>query len=145
MIDETDTAHVKDDPTENWDKPVEKELPEAPLSIHLDAYYKGFHAGITLRSMDNSIIPALRITTAIQNLIKAGFEPSWNKDTSTAHLTKSGASGGTTEAHKGNCRVHGVPFVHKEGISKKTGKPYSFWSCPARNADQSYCTEKPTA
>jgi hypothetical protein len=24
-------------------------LPEAPLSIHIDAYYKGFHAGITIR------------------------------------------------------------------------------------------------
>jgi len=44
-----------------------------------------------------------------------------------------------------NCQQHGIPFVLKPGgVSKKTGKPYNaFWSCPGRNEDGSYCSNKP--
>lgn len=42
------------------------------------------------------------------------------------------------------CGIHGVPMVWKTGVSKKTGKPYAFWSCSQRNADGSFCTFKPT-
>lgn len=59
---------------------------EAPLSIHIDAYYKGFHSGITVRSMDNSVIPAKKIVAVIESLIGSGFKPSWNVETSKAHL-----------------------------------------------------------
>lgn len=46
-----------------------------------------------------------------------------------------------------NCKIHGTPFVlHPAGVSKKTGKPFAaFWSCPEKNADGSFCKEKPSA
>lgn len=57
------------------------EFPEAPLSIHIDGYYKGFHTGITIRKDDNSIIPTTSITSTIDSLIEKGFKPSWNEET----------------------------------------------------------------
>jgi hypothetical protein len=44
----------------------------------------------------------------------------------------------------GNCPIHQVPFVHKTGVSKTSGRAYDFWGCPERNEDGSYCQEKPT-
>ena len=57
------------------------EMPEAPLSIHIDTYYKGFHSGITIRMPDNKLIPISKIKTVIDNLVSQGFKPSWNEDT----------------------------------------------------------------
>lgn len=37
------------------------------------------------------------------------------------------------------CQTHKVEAVLKEGISKKTNKPYSFDACPERTADGGYC------
>lgn len=79
--------------SDNWIDPKEvnealaPDLPEAPLSIHIDSYYKGFHAGIPIRMADNSIVPVSKIMTAIDSLIKSGFQPSWNTSTNEAHQT----------------------------------------------------------
>lgn len=56
-------------------------MPEAPLSIHIDAYYKGFHTGVTIRKTDNSSIPVTSVISAIDSLIEKGFKPSWNEET----------------------------------------------------------------
>lgn len=66
--------------------PVE-EVPESPMSIHIDTYYKGFHAGITIRMMDNSVIPVSNIMKSVDSLIASGFKPSWNEDTNNVHWT----------------------------------------------------------
>jgi len=68
-------------------KGVETMPPEAPLSIHIDTYYKGFHAGITIRMTDNSIIPVTNIMKSVDSLIASGFKPSWNEDTNNVHWT----------------------------------------------------------
>jgi hypothetical protein len=39
------------------------------------------------------------------------------------------------------CPVHGCAMVWREGVSKKSHKPYAFWSCPSKNADGSFCDE----
>jgi hypothetical protein len=59
---------------------------EAPLSIHIDAYFKGFHCGITVRKEENSIIPSTKVVSIIESLIEKGFKPSWNEDTNKASL-----------------------------------------------------------
>lgn len=46
------------------------------------------------------------------------------------------------KAEKGLCPVHKVPYLHRKGTSK-AGKPYDFWGCSKKNADGTYCQEKP--
>ena len=41
--------------------------------------------------------------------------------------------------HQPTCSVHGATTKWLEGVSKKTGKAYSFWSCSAKNKDGSWC------
>ena len=36
------------------------------------------------------------------------------------------------------CPHHKVKLVHRQGVSKKTGKPYDFWACPEME-DGKYC------
>lgn len=42
-----------------------------------------------------------------------------------------------------SCPIHRTPFTLKEGISKKTGKPYSFWACGTQIGPGVWCQEKP--
>jgi len=105
-----------------------RELPEAPLSIHLDAYYKGFHAGITIRSEDNKSIPATKITSAIDNLIELGFEPSWNKATSTDHLNPDPIMEVTRSVNTHPCKTCGGRTEYKSGKTK-TGKDWAGYFC----------------
>lgn len=46
-------------------------------------------------------------------------------------------------AERGLCPVHKVPFLHRTGTSKGTGKQYDFWACPEKAAGGGYCQEKP--
>jgi len=98
-----------------------KNLPEAPLSVHIDAYYKGFHAGITIRKEDNSSIPVERIKNLIEELISKGFEPSWNPDTSEHHLN------GKKEKRTKACVYCGADAVLKSGV--KNGRRWAGWFC----------------
>jgi hypothetical protein len=94
----------------------QKAMPEAPLSIHIDTYYKGFHSGITIRLPDNKVIPSSRITTMIDNLIFQGFKPSWNEDTNKAQTPAK-----VMEATAGLCPKCGSPLVEAK---KKDGTSY---------------------
>jgi len=61
-----------------------KELPESPISSHIDAYYKGFHVGITQRdpSYQEDVYKLIKNSKDIVELIiKDGWKPSWNEDT----------------------------------------------------------------
>lgn len=40
------------------------------------------------------------------------------------------------------CSVHKVPMVYRSGVSKKTNKPYAFWSCPEKLPNGDWCSEK---
>ena len=118
-----------------------EELPEAPLSLHIDAYYKGFHTGITIRSGDNTKVPGSKIKGLIDSLIASGFEPSWNTDTNAVH-----SNGHTLPAVPSViCGVHGMPMkLIPAGISKKTNKAYNaFYVCESLNADGTKCNWKP--
>lgn len=120
---------------------VFKTLPEAPLSIHIDSYFKGFHIGFTKRSDETRVSTQVDgVTKLIEDLISKGFECSWNKETSNGHLKPQEIK---SETKAPVCGIHGTEMVWKSGISKKTNQPYGFYSCPTRNADQSYCTYKP--
>ena len=46
------------------------------------------------------------------------------------------------EATMGFCPVHKIPFVHKAG-ARRDGSTYDFWGCPRKNADGSWCRERP--
>lgn len=41
------------------------------------------------------------------------------------------------------CQQHNAPMTWREGVSKKTGKPYAFWACATKNPDGSFCNYKP--
>lgn len=136
-----DTAEF--DAIEESLKAEEKPLPEAALSVHIDAYLRGFHTGITIRKNDNTVIPVSEIVQTITRLISSGFEPSWNKETTNGHLkaqiTPMAQDVVDLVPVNATCPVHGTQMEWKTGVSKATGKPYAFWGCPTRNADGSYC------
>lgn len=76
----------KDLDEQEWIKEGDSFHKEAPLSLHIDGYYKGFHTGITLRFDNNEKVPTKKIETLIDNMIARDWEPSWNKDTSKQQL-----------------------------------------------------------
>jgi hypothetical protein len=131
---------------------------EANHVTFIDLYYKGFHIGVTCRRNPSEGIwldlagQGEQAKEAIDQLIKKGFEPSWNKETTNGHLkpqtpvvtppTSSqlpDLSINGSDGNGGTCPVHGTPLVWKSGISKKTNKPYGFWACQERDADGNYC------
>lgn len=124
-------------------------MTEAPMSTHVDAYYKGFHVGFTVRSEKNDTIPAAKTAAVIEQLIVHGYKPSWNEGTNTAHTTKiPDLSINGDKGQGGTCPVHGTELIFKTGVYKtdrlekpthKAGDMYAFWSCPTLNADGSYC------
>lgn len=70
---------------EDWIDETEKpviEMPEAPGSIHIDSYLKGFHVGWTKRLTDANVGKELiNVKMFVDNLTKEGFKPSWNEQT----------------------------------------------------------------
>ena len=93
--------------------PVEKDLPEAPMSIHIDSYFKGFHVGTTIRMKDNTIVPVSRIMTVINGFMTNGFQPSWNVETNNAHIAPVQVVASQPTAPQttlGNCPKCGAPM-----------------------------------
>jgi len=89
----------------------EHELPEAPISITIKGYYKGFSVLLTKRLDERELTPQIvGVMAVIDNMINKGFQPSWNTDTNAKvngekHLCdKCGAEAelksGTTKAGK---------------------------------------------
>lgn len=120
-------------------------LPEAPLSITIGSYYKGFSVLWTRRSADTKVSPRVgEIKDFIGKLIEAGYMPSWNLETNKASLGENKGIGIdlSIDGEKGQggvCPVHNVKLVYKSGISKKDNKPYAFWGCPEKLADGAFC------
>jgi len=96
-------------------------LPEAPVSINVRGYYKGFSVQITKRNA-KGVVELEKIITAIDNMIKNGFKPSWNDDTN-------GKSSSTpkVEVKTKPCEQCGGTRKLVEGVSK--GKRWAGWFC----------------
>lgn len=71
-------------------------------------------------------------------VVLAGYEP-----TPAAEMYQDSHAGEPEVAERGLCPTHKVAFLHRQGTSK-AGKPYDFWACPEKNADGSYCQERPS-
>ena len=85
-------------------------LGEAPVSITVKCYYKGFSVLITRRKEKLAPDEASNIIEAIDNLIAKGFEPSWNKATSQEQLNERQIS--EDIADKVTCPIHNIKMNH---------------------------------
>lgn len=99
--------------------------PEAPRSISIKGYYKGFSVTLTKREASEEFGPmAMEAEAAIERLLSHDWKPSWNPDTnkgsaSSVPTTPTNASTVTTR-----CQTCGAVASEKKGISTKTGKPW---------------------
>ena len=105
------------------------ELPEAPVSITVRGYYKGFSVLITKRNADGKV-ELKKIIGAIDNMVEKGFKPSWNEETNGKNTAK--------EEDKHICAVHNVEM--KERVGKNGTVFYSH----AKKMDDEwiYCSGK---
>lgn len=122
---------------------IEKhQLPEAPISITVEAFFQGFRILITRRSDEQSIIPQVPgIVTLIGKLVESGFEPS--RTIYQAGLPSPEGRESGKEKPVPICGTHHTPMVWREGENRQTGKRYAFWACPERNPDGTFCKYKP--
>lgn len=118
-----------------------QQLPEAPISITVMAYFSGFQVLITRRTGEQPIVSQVPgIVALVNKLVEAGFEPI--RDVSYQALPTTETKEAGKESSTPICKVHNVPMVWKEGISKEN-KHYAFWACPIRNPDNSFCNYRP--
>lgn len=108
-------------------------LPESPNSANIKVWIDGFGVMFTMRDNQMSNV-VKKVTTLIQLAKEKSWQPSWEVKI----LPKTTPTTATPV-----CGVHGSTMEWKSGISKKTGKPYAFWSCPVRNNDGSWCSFTP--
>lgn len=113
--------------------------PEAPESLHIDAYYKGFHVGLTKRDRTAKLKPYIDdAMEAINYLVEQGFQPSWNTE-----INNKNGTGGTKESSpvpKTACATCGEDATERSGVSKKSGKPYNAIFC--NSGDQTHTVWK---
>ena len=113
---------------------------EAPQSIHVDAYYKGFHAGFTIRKEQNKSVAVSETTNLIDTLISQGWQASWNQETNKAN----GHTIVKVDPNAPVCEIHNKPMTLKPAGVSKLGKAYpAFWACSERMPDGSFCRFKP--
>lgn len=119
-----------------------QQLPEAPISITVMAYYAGFQVLITRRTGEQPIISQVPgIVSLIDKLVEAGFEPSRGTGQTALPAPETKEIG--KEKASPLCQIHHVSMVWREGINKQTGAHYAFWACPQKNPDGSFCKYKP--
>lgn len=121
-IEETAEELFEEEPKENGN------LPEAPTSITVRGYYKGFSVLITKRNATNKV-ELKRIIQAIDNMVEEGFKPSWKdepepkKDKDPDWITKT-----DEEPKTKTCLECGGTAEFRTGVSK-AGKRYAGWFC----------------
>jgi hypothetical protein len=133
LIDPKDVDEVVVSSTGVTYKETPNNLPEAPYSVTITGYYKGFSTMKTHRSFEpikNEIVVA-----SIEDMITKGFLPSWNSDTNGKALPKAEVTPATTTP---TCPYHNKPMTLREG---KFGK---FWSCSTKLADDTWCKYVPS-
>lgn len=104
---------------------------EAPLSVHIDSYYLGYHVGWTVRREDNKELPLSSVVSTIHKLDELGFTPSWNPDTNKAHKDPDPAWIQKKDIHYE--KDPGIPIpgwctIHETNMSAKEGKYGKFYS-----------------
>jgi len=119
-----------------------QQLPEAPISITIMAYWKGFQVLITRRTGEQPIISQVpAIVSLVNKLIEEGFEPVREMPQLALPTTETKDRG--KEMPAPICHIHNVSMIWKEGVNQQTKRHYAFWACPVRNADGSFCKYKP--
>lgn len=122
------------------------DLPEAPASVSVKAWYRGYGVMFTMRH-DNANALLDRTTRFIDYVESKGWKNVWDEKPVTLPTTV--VKTDTSISEVPTCGVHGTPMSWKTGSYKETtayhkaGDQYAFWSCPAKNADGSYCKFKP--
>lgn len=120
------------------EEPTESTLPEAPTSVTIRAFYKGYSVLVTRRGESGDMSTLIKESTKAIDWMEGQehFAPDWNTTTPSKTTTRPQSS--TPQA------IHEHNFVLKSAGVTKTGKPYpAFWTCTVRNADGSFCKEKP--
>jgi hypothetical protein len=116
----------------NTDDRKEQILPEAPASVTIKVWIKGY--GVMLTARDNRVSELLKKTeTLIDYAESHKWKNVWDQPGTVQPVQK------VIPSDTPICEIHGTPMKHLEGISKKTGKAYSFWSCQEKMDDGSWC------
>lgn len=124
--------------------PSEKIAPgsEAPASATVHVWDKdNFGVLFTIRDTNAKNL-YVRMQELIQTLKNDGWKPDWKTEgVSTPPPTQKPVVSQSTTSQAPLCGVHNVPMTWKTGVSKKTGRPYAFWSCGEMNNGM-YCDYK---
>ncbi len=118
-------------------------LPDSPNSANIKVWINGFGVMFTMR--DNKMKNVVnKIETLIQIAQEKGWKNVWDSPTPVKPtIVATGATtGGQGQGSTQVCGIHNISMVWKSGISKKTGKPYAFWSCPSPAVNGIYCSFK---
>ena len=109
-----------------------QQLPEAPISITVMAYYAGFQVLITRRTGEQPIISQVPgIVALVNKLVEAGFEPVREMAQPALSPTETKETGKESEAHI--CPIHGVPM-------QKFNKGAQSWY--SHKTDAGWCSGK---
>ena len=119
-----------------------QQLPEAPISITVMAFYEGFQVLITRRTGEQPILSQVPgVVALVQKLVEVGFEPVREIPHTALPTTETKEIG--KESPSPICQIHNVSMVWREGINNTTKKHYAFWACPQKNPDGSFCKYRP--
>lgn len=124
--------------------PSEKQAPgqEAPASATVHAWNRdNFGVLFTIRDTDAKSLFA-RMGNFLKVLKAEGWKPDWKNDAPTTQKAVVGQptpSQDISGKFQMTCPIHGNSTKFLQGTSKKTGKPYSFWSCQMKDANGDWC------
>lgn len=121
-MDEADKTFINQEVEKN-------ELPEAPMSINIRGYYKGFSIQLTKRMDEKSLeLQVPKVMGVVDKMVEYGFEPSWNEATNKASLNPQTTVVAPSSVPQLPCEVCGSPTNFKSGVNK-AGKPYKGYFC----------------
>jgi hypothetical protein len=119
-----------------------QQLPKAPISITVMAFYRGFQVLITRRMGEQAIISQVPgIVSLVQKQVEARFKPV--RRTAQPALPTIETKDASNEIQVPICAIHNRLIVWREGINNTNKKHYAFWACQQKNPDGSFCKYKP--
>ena len=113
-------------------------LPEAPAVANIKVWIKGYGVMFTVRG-EKMLDIVQKATTLIDVAESHGWKNRWDDPPAVGNTVLPQP----TNPQAPSCGVHGNLMIWKTGVSKTSGKPYAFWTCPTKNADNSFCTFRP--
>lgn len=115
-----------------------QQFPEAPASVTLTVMTpKGYPALFSVRDMDwKSLVQ--EIESLEKDLEERGYTPQVKTyGAPVKPASQAPTAPQNTISNGPRCPIHGAPMAQRQG-------PYgTFWACPTKNADGSYCKAKP--